>query len=426
MSRSYKATGINLKAIPLGETDRLLTILTVEQGLIRAVAPGARKHKSRLGGRSGQFVVNELLVVEGKHLDKVIQAETVQSFPGLSTHLGKLTASQYLAELVLCQALSGQSQESLFALFVEHLQRLEQAPVEGVMASLCQGIFHLLVLAGVAPEVQCCCLSQQPIVPDLMGAPWQAGFSAIAGGIVHPSYLSAPELHPPQRNQGRSGAYRSGFQGTRGARVQAGEGHYKEHDSVASYAHASHPNASHSKFNASEFDAPDYPFDNSLGDDQGQGAMPRQHNAEANQEFLPASDGSLNNKSGVTPLGKAPPLGENKDTERHGTDRGKGQTRSPAPTGNRYSSRGSTSHGASLVLISAMELALLQRLGQPELWITQGIPGVTTTEEVPFTQGLWTRIEGLLRQWTEYHFDRPIRSASLLETCFTPLVDSYP
>lgn len=50
MSRTYNATGINLKALPLGETDRILTILTPDSGLIRAVAPGSRKHQSRLGG----------------------------------------------------------------------------------------------------------------------------------------------------------------------------------------------------------------------------------------------------------------------------------------------------------------------------------------------------------------------------------------
>jgi DNA repair protein RecO (recombination protein O) len=33
----------------MGETDRLLTILTTEFGLVRGIAPGSRKHKSRLG-----------------------------------------------------------------------------------------------------------------------------------------------------------------------------------------------------------------------------------------------------------------------------------------------------------------------------------------------------------------------------------------
>ncbi|MCC3429114.1 MAG: recombination protein O N-terminal domain-containing protein, partial [Microcoleus sp. PH2017_04_SCI_O_A] len=42
MTRTYKAIGINLKSAPIGESDRLLTVLTREFGLIKAVAPGVR------------------------------------------------------------------------------------------------------------------------------------------------------------------------------------------------------------------------------------------------------------------------------------------------------------------------------------------------------------------------------------------------
>ncbi len=66
MSKTYKATGINLKTQGLGESDKIVTILTQEFGLIRAVAPGARKHNSPLGGRSAVFVVNELVISQGR------------------------------------------------------------------------------------------------------------------------------------------------------------------------------------------------------------------------------------------------------------------------------------------------------------------------------------------------------------------------
>ena len=297
MSGSYKATGINLKAIPMGETDRLLTILTREHGLIRAVAPGARKHKSRLGGRSGQFVINDLLVIQGKQLDKVVQAETVRSFPKLATDLAKLTASQYLAELVLCQALSEQPQEALFSLFIEHLERLEQASAQGVMAGLCQGIFHLLALAGIAPEVQRCCVSQQAVQPRLGEGDWQAGFSAIAGGIISPDQLEAA-------------------------------------------------------WTVTE------------------AAAPRLRTAP----------------------GRYPSRGRALVSDRR---RGP-QTR---PT-----------------LITAAELALLQRLGQPDLLTVRSALPPSNGETV--AQPLWSRIERLLRDYAQYHFDRPIRSATLLDTCF--------
>lgn len=192
MSRTYKATGINLKSMPLGEADKLVTILTPEFGLIRAVAPGARKQNSKLGGRSGLFVVNELMLAKGRSLDKITQAETLESYPGLSKDLSKLAASQYLAELVLCHALSDQPQEQLYALLNEHLRRLEQLPnasgtqsaPSSVLAHLSHGVFHLLALAGVAPQVQICCITQHSLIPDFTDPDWRVGFSVEAGGTV--------------------------------------------------------------------------------------------------------------------------------------------------------------------------------------------------------------------------------------------------
>ncbi|MEH2169573.1 MAG: DNA repair protein RecO [Nostoc sp.] len=187
MSRTYKATGINLKTQALGESDKIVTILTREFGLIRAVAPGSRKHNSSLGGRSGMFVVNELLIAKGRSLDKITQAQTLKTYPGLAKDLGKLAASQYLAEIVLCEALSEQPQEELYDLFNEHLHRLEavsSANPSGVLAHLAHGVFHLLALAGLTPQVQICCLSQRSLKPNFTDPNWQVGFSIPAGGTV--------------------------------------------------------------------------------------------------------------------------------------------------------------------------------------------------------------------------------------------------
>jgi DNA repair protein RecO (recombination protein O) len=215
MSRTYKATGIILKSMPLGEADKLLTILTRELGLVRVVAPGARKQNSKMGGRSGLFVVNELLLAKGRSLDKITQAETLESYPGLSKNLGKLAASQYLAEVVLCHALSEQPQEELYDLLNEHLRRLACLPntsdreallqgadrnseASSVLAHLSQGVFHLLALAGIAPQVQVCCVTQHPLKPDFTDPDWRVGFSVDAGGTVS---LAAKELDGERLNR---------------------------------------------------------------------------------------------------------------------------------------------------------------------------------------------------------------------------------
>ena len=183
MTRTYKATGINLKGIPLGEADRLLDILTPEYGLVRAVAPGARKYKSQLRGESELFQVNQLLIAKGQTLDKITQADTIRSYPGLSGDLGKLASGQYLAELVLGLALREIPQRELYELLNEHLRRLQEQ--EGsTIPYLAQAVFHLLVIAGIAPEVKACCLSKKSLQPNFSQPKWEIGFSFHAGGLV--------------------------------------------------------------------------------------------------------------------------------------------------------------------------------------------------------------------------------------------------
>ena len=209
MSGTYKATGINLKSSPLGESDRLLTILTDEYGLLRAVAPGARKHRSSLGGRSSLFVVNQLLIAKGRNLDKIVQAESLQSFPKISQDLAKLTAAQYLAEIALFQALSDHPQSELFCLLQAHLSRLETIPTSATLASLTHATFQMLALAGLTPQTQTCCITQQPILPET----GEVGFSVTAGGVVRLDQMEQrpkpkPRLKSALRMATPPGSYR--------------------------------------------------------------------------------------------------------------------------------------------------------------------------------------------------------------------------
>jgi DNA repair protein RecO (recombination protein O) len=305
MSGTYKAIGINLKSTPLGESDRLLTILTEELGLLRVVAPGSRKHKSSLGGRSGLFVVNNLLIVSGKNLDKVIQAETVESFPGLSQDLKKLTAAQYLAELALYQALSEQSQADLFHLLCEHLTRLETLPGIVTLPCLVHAMFHLLALAGIAPQVFRCGVTQKEITPDFSDPDWRTGFSSVAGGVVLLSELDNLRLGTAPPRKAPSGAPK-----------------------ILS-DHPQEGTASHRTANFTQ----------------------------------------------------TPP-------ELHAQ-------------------------------ITAIELYLLQQLTKPDLLETlmQADPPAFASNQI------WLPIERILRHYAQYHFDRPIRSATLIDPCFAPASD---
>jgi DNA repair protein RecO (recombination protein O) len=185
MSRTYQTTGINLKSSPIGEADRLVTILTSDLGLIRVIAPGARKPKSSLGGRVGLFVTNQLLIARGKSLDRITQAETVNNYRYLSQNLTKLAIGQYWAEIVLDQALTEHPQPELYELLNVHLGRLEKTTLDP-LAHLCQGIFHLLAQGGIAPQLYNCFASGRTVEPDLANSRWRIGFSIEGGGTVDP------------------------------------------------------------------------------------------------------------------------------------------------------------------------------------------------------------------------------------------------
>lgn len=149
-------------------------------------------------------MVNELLVVKGRSLDKIIQAETRESYPGLSKDLSKLAASQYLAELALGLGLSEQPQVELYELLCEHLRRIERVVLTSpcdpaaILSHLAHGIFHLLANAGFAPEVQNCRASGRSLVPDLSDPHWRVQFNVEAGGIFRED-AEAVEREAPTR-----------------------------------------------------------------------------------------------------------------------------------------------------------------------------------------------------------------------------------
>src|SRR6266699_3633940 len=65
VGRSLKTEAIVLRSLRFGEADRILHVYTLERGRMGAIAKGARKTKSRFGGRLEPLSHVELLLHVG-------------------------------------------------------------------------------------------------------------------------------------------------------------------------------------------------------------------------------------------------------------------------------------------------------------------------------------------------------------------------
>lgn len=96
---TYRATAIVTRTHKLGESDRIVTLLTRERGLIRAVGRGVRKTTSKMGSRLEPFNVIEVQCFEGRSLDTVTQAEIVGAYGAeLASDYRRWTVAHTMAE----------------------------------------------------------------------------------------------------------------------------------------------------------------------------------------------------------------------------------------------------------------------------------------------------------------------------------------
>ncbi len=83
----YREHGIVLRTYKLGEADRIVVLLTQGHGKVRAVAKGVRKTRSKFGARLEPCSHVSLQLYEGRELDIVTQAESVDHFRAIRDDL---------------------------------------------------------------------------------------------------------------------------------------------------------------------------------------------------------------------------------------------------------------------------------------------------------------------------------------------------
>jgi DNA repair protein RecO (recombination protein O) len=95
----YSDEAIVLRTRKLAEADRIITLLTRQHGVVRAVAKGVRRTTSRFGSRLEPFTHVELQLAEGRNLDVITQAVTRSPYgESISADYERYTAASVMLE----------------------------------------------------------------------------------------------------------------------------------------------------------------------------------------------------------------------------------------------------------------------------------------------------------------------------------------
>jgi len=149
----YRDQGVVLRTIKLGETDRIVTVLTQGNGKVRGVAKGIRKPGSRFGARLEPTSHVALQCYKGRELDVITQVETLDAFRPLREHYGCLTHAISMLEAVDQVAQERERNVALYRMLVGALRTLAATPSAVITPAF---FWKLLSLEGFHPLLDAC------------------------------------------------------------------------------------------------------------------------------------------------------------------------------------------------------------------------------------------------------------------------------
>ncbi|MEK7517400.1 MAG: DNA repair protein RecO [Patescibacteria group bacterium] len=124
--RSYKTEGIILKRRNLGEADRILTVLSKNNGKIQIKAPGVRRITSRRSSHIELLNFSELTLyrTSSSFLPTLTEAHTIEDFSIIKSNLEKIGYAYYICELTNGLCPERQENREVFSLLKATLREL--------------------------------------------------------------------------------------------------------------------------------------------------------------------------------------------------------------------------------------------------------------------------------------------------------------
>lgn len=154
----YKTTkALVLREVKYKEADRILTILTEDEGKQTAKAPGALRKTSKFGAATQFLTWSELTLFGSRGRWTVREGSVIEGFDGLRTDLERLAIASYIAQVLETVSDEDAPDPQVLQLGLNSLYALSHDLCEKEQVKAAFEL-RLMCLAGFAPELRECVL----------------------------------------------------------------------------------------------------------------------------------------------------------------------------------------------------------------------------------------------------------------------------
>ncbi|MBE0477632.1 DNA repair protein RecO [Candidatus Aerophobetes bacterium] len=155
---TLKTRGIALTSYELFEQDKIVTFYTQNFGMLKAVAKGARKIKSRFAPvvQFPSYVDIYIYKRESSQMGTLTDCRTRYLFPKIRTNIFRFAYASYVAEILLGSLKGEEQNHALFSLLLKAFFLLEDKKEEDFDILICSFKLKLLYILGYTPEFRIC------------------------------------------------------------------------------------------------------------------------------------------------------------------------------------------------------------------------------------------------------------------------------
>ncbi|MFZ4856959.1 MAG: DNA repair protein RecO [Desulfuromonadaceae bacterium] len=144
-----------LSSTDYGESDRIVSLFTLEHGRLKGFARGARNSRKRFGPALEPFARIDLQLNHKEGLSSLRSADVISLYPGIRSELCAIAHGLYACELVECLTPEGQSLPRLYRLLASYLERLDSGHCEEADRRMFE--INVLNILGYRPSLDGCC-----------------------------------------------------------------------------------------------------------------------------------------------------------------------------------------------------------------------------------------------------------------------------